>query len=57
MAGRISAEVRKAVDMVKRGATVYQAAKDAGVYQSSIHRSKLYLAWRNEQQKKEVNTK
>jgi hypothetical protein len=42
MAGKVSAEMRKAIILIKQGKTRYEAAKISGVHITSITRSKLY---------------
>jgi hypothetical protein len=50
MAPRISAEMVRAIQMIREGANRYQAAKATGLTVSAITRSKLYKAWLEEQQ-------
>jgi hypothetical protein len=45
MAPRISAEMLRALEMIKGGATPYAAAKACGIQQSTISRSKPYREW------------
>lgn len=42
MAGKVSAEMRKAIALIKHGKTRYEAAKITGVHITSITRSKMY---------------
>jgi hypothetical protein len=39
MAGRMSAETKKALDLVKKGKTPYRAAKMTGIALSTIYRA------------------
>jgi hypothetical protein len=69
MGARKSAEVQAAVALVTTGQckTAYEAAKQAGVAESSIHRDAAYQAWkakqrwakalRNDQQANKENNK
>jgi hypothetical protein len=54
MPARKSAEVKEAVDLVITGKvkTVYAAAKEKGVAQSSIARDPRYRAWRAQQRER-----
>lgn len=53
MAPRISAEMLRAIQMIKDGATRYEAAKATGLRITSITRSKLYKEWIEQQKAKD----
>lgn len=46
MAGKISAEMRKALDLIKKGATATEAAKKAKISRQAIYRNAEYIASR-----------
>ena len=43
---RVSGEMRQAIELVKSGMSVIDAARTCGLSTSSIYRSKLYLEWK-----------
>jgi hypothetical protein len=45
MPAKISAEMKRALALVKSGSSVYAAAKACGIQHSTILRSRLYLEW------------
>lgn len=45
MSAKISAEMQRAIALIKKGKTRYEAAKLTGVRITSITRSKLYQAY------------
>lgn len=54
MGARKSSEVKKGVDLVLSGRakSIYEAAKLAGVAESSIHRDPRIIAWKANNQEK-----
>lgn len=54
MAPRISAEMQRAIQMIKDGANRYEAAKATGVTITAITRSKLYKEWIEQQKEKKA---
>jgi hypothetical protein len=52
MPARVSAEMLRALELIKGGATPYRAAKETGLHESTISRSRLYRAWLAEQGEK-----
>lgn len=42
MTGKVSAEMRQAIELIRQGKTAYEAAKVTGVTRGAISRSKLY---------------
>jgi hypothetical protein len=53
MGAKISAEMLRAIQMIREGATRYEAAKATGLRITSITRSRLYKEWVDEQKKTE----
>ena len=45
MGARVSKEMLDALELIKKGATPYAAAKAIGIEQSTISRSKIYREW------------
>lgn len=50
MGARISSEMHQAMDLIRNGKTPYRAAQETGLRLSTITRSRLYLAWKAEQE-------
>lgn len=48
MAGKPSARMQKAMELVRAGLTPYLAAERAGVAKSTMYRSVLYRTWQDE---------
>jgi len=51
MGARVSKEMLDALELIKKGATPYAAAKAIGIEQSTISRSKIYREWLKSQVK------
>lgn len=52
MGAKVSQEMLKAIELVKGGMSRYGAAKQAGVTLTGLLQSRLYLAWKAEQEAK-----
>lgn len=48
MSGQTSDKTVKAIALLRDGYSPYAAAKSAGIALSTMYRSKLYKAWRND---------
>jgi hypothetical protein len=46
MSGKPSADVVRAMQLVRRGMTPYAAARQTGIALSTIYRSAIYKAWK-----------
>lgn len=51
MGARVSAEMLRAMELVRQGKTRYEAAKETGLRITAITRSKLYKEWVAQQKK------
>jgi hypothetical protein len=52
MAGKPSADMLRAMKLIKKGMTGMDAARQTGMHPTSIYRSPLYKAWRADQAQK-----
>lgn len=46
MSARVSQEMLRALELIKKGYSAGQAAKEVGIHRSTISRSKLYKEYR-----------